>query len=170
MYGPSRIICIPIEESAGSREAIDWTLTNIANPADTLILLNVRDNLLQNAFGLAYGVGPAFYYSQSDREDDIYELGNREYSYSLLRKQIAYIKNRGFDAYGVALQGEIKTELLWKINKIAPEMVIVNHQIRNGIDKVSHESIAVYLAKNLRFPVVVTGSKNNDYDNWHLKS
>ncbi|KAJ3334006.1 hypothetical protein HDU91_002812, partial [Kappamyces sp. JEL0680] len=55
-FQPSRVICLPIDESKGSQAAIEWTIKNAINKeTDQVLLLNVRPYLVEEHAVLPIG-------------------------------------------------------------------------------------------------------------------
>ncbi len=43
-FEPKRTICLPVDESEGARQAVQWAIEKVINPeTDQVILLNVRN-------------------------------------------------------------------------------------------------------------------------------
>ena len=121
---PKKLICIPVDESYDSEEAIDWAMNNIVDPeTDQIVLLNVRPE--------AFAYDPLFWDQQAELEFDKF---NTRYSHALLRKYIRIVRTYGAHVFAIALRGDTLTELVWKINELGPDIVVFGHQDRVGTD------------------------------------
>lgn len=148
----ARKILIPIDERTESDVAVDFALKNIINlRTDEIILVNVRPEVKNSSYAFA-GHMAALY--SIDYCICAFEKQLEIHSYIILRKKVKELKKVGANVRGIALRGEPGPELVWKINYIKPEVVVIGHRKRPGISQVFHESIADHLVKNIHYPVI----------------
>lgn len=86
---------------------------------------------------------------------DIEEKGI-EQSHELLHRVASYLHTKGFkDVEEFSLQGDAREELLYKLEKIHPDLVIMGYQGKTIIQRALIGSVSGHLVRNLKIPIIV---------------
>lgn len=100
-FQPKRVICLPVDESAGSKDAIEWTIKTMVNrDTDQVLLLNVRN------YSAEYSIGYPFapYEFPPDQLSEMEEAA-KNHSHQLLVNYAKDFQKQGIHVRAVALQG-----------------------------------------------------------------
>ncbi|KAI8914543.1 hypothetical protein EDD86DRAFT_186764 [Gorgonomyces haynaldii] len=151
-FQPERVICVPIDGSKDSDYAVQWTIDHLINPEkDQIILLNVRPFPFSSS--LAYG--PAAAYADF-AADNAVEENNRNASHKLLLQVAKSIKDKGVHVRAIALRGDARDELVYKISQINPTLAVVGNRGLGQIARAFLGSVSDHLVHHLKCPVLVT--------------
>ncbi|KAJ3200860.1 hypothetical protein HK099_002488, partial [Clydaea vesicula] len=112
-----RIICIAVDASTHSEKAFKWAVDNIVNPkTDQVILLNVRPYVTNPIIYTAPMVD-----STSQMTPDQYrqvDFLNKTTSHDLIQKYAQHLIQRKIKSRGVALRGDPREEIVYKVNDL----------------------------------------------------
>lgn len=81
-------------------------------------------------------------------------MKERDYSHKILKSAIEELKRHGImHLRAIALRGDPRHELVYKIKNLGPDMVVVGHK-DHGLDWLLNGSVTEHLIHNLDIPVV----------------
>ncbi|KAJ1552321.1 hypothetical protein HK405_011781, partial [Cladochytrium tenue] len=146
---PTRVIAVAVDASPYSAYAFDWAVQNIIRPAtDQVVLLNVRPNVSVPA---VYGT----LYVDFSKDFEKLEAANRKESHDLLRAFAARVPPGKFNLRGVALRGDPRDELAYKVKDIGADMLIIGSRGLGAIKRTFLGSVSDYLVHHLSIPVII---------------
>ncbi|KAI9330457.1 hypothetical protein DFJ73DRAFT_858550 [Zopfochytrium polystomum] len=135
---PARVIAIAVDASAYSEYAFNWTIQNVVRPdTDQIVLLNVR---------------PLVSFPALKQFEDL-DAVNRKESHDLLRAYAAKVPALKYNIRGVALRGDPRDEIAFKVEEIRADMLVVGSR---GLGAVKRDVPRIdYLVRHLHLPVIV---------------
>ena len=71
------------------------------------------------------------------------------------------IRESGVHVRAVALLGNVKEELSWRIKQLRPDFVLMAHKDLNSERLAFHDSVALFLARELFVPLIVARKSHN---------
>ncbi|KAK5669795.1 hypothetical protein QVD99_004174 [Batrachochytrium dendrobatidis] len=151
----SRTICIAIDGSSSSTYAIEWAIKNILRKeTDQVVVLHVRPLITIPA--LSYGAPFVDYGETLSVKED----ASRIESHELLIKTAKAIKQHGLHVRAIALRGDAREELVFKIEDVKADMVIMGSRGLTTLNRLFLGSVSEHLIHNLKCPVIVTRDPN----------
>ncbi|KAI8914541.1 hypothetical protein EDD86DRAFT_88027 [Gorgonomyces haynaldii] len=155
-FVPKRIICIPVDGSSFSNDAVQWTMDNFVHKdQDQIVLLNVRP--------FAFTQSPArvpFAAVADFAVDQVLEEKQQQESHLYLQHVAKEIQAQGVKVRAIGLRGDAREELVRVIDTLKPCLVVVGNR---GLGKVSRAllgSVSDYLVHHLKTPVLI-GQKSD---------
>ncbi|KAL3895808.1 MAG: hypothetical protein SGCHY_004472 [Lobulomycetales sp.] len=126
----SRTICIAVDESKFSAYTLDWALDNILEPGrDHVVLLNVRPKV---------------------------KLGSVLAQASIdLSAGHAALDKQNRDARGVALKGDAREEIVWKVEDAGADMLIMGSRGMGAVKRSLIGSVSDYAMHHADCAVIV---------------
>ncbi|KAI8901929.1 hypothetical protein BC833DRAFT_521689 [Globomyces pollinis-pini] len=149
-FHPKRVICIPVDESDSSKYVIDWAMkTLIQKDSDEVLLLHCRSIAIDAAMSIESGfVLPAQYY------DEI-EDAAKQNSFALLKSFGKLLQDNGVHCKAISLRGSPREELELKINRSAPDMVVMGSRGLGAFSSVLLGSVSQHLVHHSKVPVLI---------------
>ncbi|KAJ3334007.1 hypothetical protein HDU91_002813 [Kappamyces sp. JEL0680] len=124
-FQPKRVLCLPLDESKASLHTIQWTLDHLVNKdTDEVLLLHVRN--LTNSDMIMAPIG--FPYVISPEQISEMEENAKTHSHQLLKDYAMAFQRQGIHVRAVALKGEVRQSLLYKINSVKPTVVVMSNR------------------------------------------
>ncbi|KAH6568987.1 hypothetical protein BASA61_005881 [Batrachochytrium salamandrivorans] len=150
-HSSTRTVCIAIDGSKNSSYAVQWAIDNILRKeTDQVVLLHVRSLVTMPA--LSYGAPFAdFGDAMSKRED----AAKRD-SHELLINTAKIFKQHGLHVRAIALRGDAREELVYKIEDVRADMVVMGSRGLSAISRLFLGSVSEHLIHNIKCPVIVT--------------
>ncbi|KAJ3218722.1 hypothetical protein HDU67_004242 [Dinochytrium kinnereticum] len=146
---PSRVICIAVDPSKYSEYAFSWALQNIVRPeTDQIVLLNVRPAVSLPA---VYGT----LYVDFGKEFEAIEAANKQESHNLLRAYAAKLPPNKYNVRGVALRGDPRDEIAYKVEDVKADMLVVGSRGLGAFKRAFLGSVSDYLVHHVKCPVVI---------------
>ena len=146
---PTRKIAIAIDESPSSEHAVNWAIQNVINKeTDQVVLLNVRP-FASVPIGL---VAPMM---QVGDEYGLLDAQNKEFSHNLIRKVARGMIEKGFKTSGIALRGDAKEELVYKIEEMKADVLIIGSRGMGIFKRMVLGSVSDYCVHHCKCTVIV---------------
>ncbi|KAI9355634.1 hypothetical protein DFJ73DRAFT_824499 [Zopfochytrium polystomum] len=146
---PARVIAIAVDASAYSEYAFNWTIQNVVRPeTDQIVLLNVRPLV---SFPVAFEAVSA----EALKQFEDLDAANRKESHDLLRAYGAKVPALKYNIRGVALRGDPRDEIAFKVEEIHADMLVVGSRGLGAIKRAFLGSVSDYLVRHLHLPVIV---------------
>ncbi|KAI9365975.1 hypothetical protein DFJ73DRAFT_806517 [Zopfochytrium polystomum] len=146
---PTRTIAIAVDSSSYSEYAFNWAIQNIIRPeTDQIVLLNVRPVV---SIPAVYGT----LYVDYSKEFEEMETANRKESHDLLRAFAAKVPANKYNMRGVALRGDPRDEIAYKVEDIKADMLIVGSRGLGALKRAFLGSVSDYLVHHLKVPVLI---------------
>ncbi|KAJ3069774.1 hypothetical protein HDU98_007160, partial [Podochytrium sp. JEL0797] len=115
---------------------------------DQIVLINVRaPAILPGRFG-ALKV-------DFQSEIDAIDAADKQQSHDLLRAYANKLPINKYNIRGVALRGDARDELMWKVEDIGANMLVIGSRGLSGFKKALMGSVSEYLVHHCKVPVVV---------------
>ncbi|KAI8914608.1 hypothetical protein EDD86DRAFT_199695 [Gorgonomyces haynaldii] len=141
-FTPERVFVVPVDGSKDSEYALQWTIDNLIDTArDQIVILNVRPQPL-NPLAVA-------------SMTQTLEETNKAASHKLLLDAANAVQAQNVHVRAIALQGDARDELVYKIEQIKPLMVVVGSRGLGQISRALLGSVSDYLVRHLQVPVLV---------------
>ncbi|KAJ3302653.1 hypothetical protein HDV03_004773 [Kappamyces sp. JEL0829] len=153
-FQPRRVICLPVDESKGSLQAIRWTIDKLVDKdADQVLLLNVRNYLTPDySLSLGYPYTPFILPAEQAAE---MEESARKHSHGLLISYAKEFQKLGIHVRAVALQGDARDCLTHKINTVLPTMVVMSNRGLGVLSQALLGSVSQHIVHHSRVPVLI---------------
>ncbi|KAJ1345122.1 hypothetical protein BSLG_000637 [Batrachochytrium salamandrivorans] len=155
-HSSTRTVCIAIDGSKNSSYAVQWAIDNILRKeTDQVVLLHVRSLVTMPA--LSYGAPLPILEvileadAMSKRED----AAKRD-SHELLINTAKIFKQHGLHVRAIALRGDAREELVYKIEDVRADMVVMGSRGLSAISRLFLGSVSEHLIHNIKCPVIVT--------------
>ncbi|KAJ3118185.1 hypothetical protein HDU96_003472 [Phlyctochytrium bullatum] len=153
---PQRIICIALDASKYSEHAFNWAVENVVRAeTDQLVLLNVRPAVSLPA---VYGT----LYVDFGKEFEAIEAANKKESHDLLRAYAQKLPPNKYNVRGVALRGDPRDEIAYKVDDLKADMLIVGSRGLGAFKRVLLGSVSEYLVHHLSCPVIIARPSEED--------
>ncbi|KAI8853321.1 hypothetical protein BC829DRAFT_382528, partial [Chytridium lagenaria] len=134
---PSRIVAIALDASKYSEYAFSWAIQNIVRPeTDQVVLLNVRPAVSLPAF-------------------EAIEAANKKESHDLLRAYAQKLPPNKYNVRGVALRGDPRDEIAYKVDDIKADMLVVGSRGLGAFKRAFLGSTSDYLVHHVSCPVII---------------
>ncbi|EGF81494.1 hypothetical protein BATDEDRAFT_87718 [Batrachochytrium dendrobatidis JAM81] len=144
-----RVVCIAIDGSQFSDHAISWALENVLRKeTDQVVLLNVRPYPLVSMVST-----PLVDYSLSSDQE---EASNKSASHRLLVNAANTITLAGFSVRAIALRGDAREELDFKIRELKADLVVIGSRGLSTFKRLLLGSVSAHLANTLTVPLLIT--------------
>ncbi|KAJ3355935.1 hypothetical protein HDU83_002220 [Entophlyctis luteolus] len=146
---PARIIAIAVDASKYSEYAFDWAVKNLVRPeTDQIVIMNVRPvATLPTVYG-------ALYVDFAKDFEKLDEANKRE-SHDLLRAYAGKLPVNKYNIRGVALRGDPRDEIAYKVEDIKADMLIIGSRGLGAFKRAFLGSVSDYLVHNLKVPVII---------------
>ncbi|KAJ3069780.1 hypothetical protein HDU98_007166 [Podochytrium sp. JEL0797] len=146
---PTRIVAIAVDASKYSEYAFDWAVQNVVRPeTDQIVLMNVRPPAsLPGVYGTLY--------VDFSKEFEAIEAANKRESHDLLRAYANKLPAHKYNIRGVALRGDARDELAYKVEDIKADMLVIGSRGLSGFKRALLGSVSEYLIHHLKVPVIV---------------
>ncbi|KAL2914180.1 hypothetical protein HK105_206271 [Polyrhizophydium stewartii] len=145
----SRTVAIAVDGSAHSDFSIDWAARNLLQPSDRVVLLNVRPFADMSMFGGA----PFLEYGQAAADQDAFFKAE---SHKLLKQKAADLHARGFHVSAIALRGDAREELVFKVAELAADVFVIGSHGRGVFGRAMLGSVSDFVVHHVACAVVVT--------------
>ncbi|KAJ3107246.1 hypothetical protein HDU97_004666 [Phlyctochytrium planicorne] len=153
---PTRTICIALDASKYSEYAFQWAIQNIVKPeSDQIVLLNVRPAVSLPA---VYGT----LYVDFGKEFEQIEAANKKESHDLLRAYAQKLPPNKYNVRGVALRGDPRDELAYKVEDVKADMLIVGSRGLGAFKRAFLGSVSDYLVHHVKCPVICAKPSEED--------
>jgi nucleotide-binding universal stress UspA family protein len=145
-FQPKRVICIPVDSSKHSSFLVDWAIETIINKdTDQVVLLNVRP----------FAYTGSFPYILPSEAINQMETNLRQTSHALLTSFAKSLVAHKIHTRAVALCGDAREELEFKINKLKPDFVLVGTRGLGTVSRAILGSVSAHLLHTVKVPVMV---------------
>ncbi|ORY52027.1 adenine nucleotide alpha hydrolases-like protein [Rhizoclosmatium globosum] len=146
---PTRVVAIAVDASKFSEYAFDWAIQNLVRPeTDQIVLMNVRPTVSLPA---VYGT----LYVDFSKEFEAIEQANKKESHDLLRAYANKLPAHKYNIRGVALRGDARDEISYKVEDIHADMLVIGSRGLSGFKRAFLGSVSEYLIHHLKVPVIV---------------
>ncbi|KAH6586498.1 hypothetical protein BASA50_000453 [Batrachochytrium salamandrivorans] len=154
-HSSTRTVCIAIDGSKNSSYAVQWAIDNILRKeTDQVVLLHVRSLVTMPA--LSYGAPFAdFGVLEADAMSKREDAAKRD-SHELLINTAKIFKQHGLHVRAIALRGDAREELVYKIEDVRADMVVMGSRGLSAISRLFLGSVSEHLIHNIKCPVIVT--------------
>ncbi|KAL2914183.1 hypothetical protein HK105_206274 [Polyrhizophydium stewartii] len=154
-FEPTRIVCIAVDSSKNSEYAVSWAVKNVLKAeTDQVVLLNVRPYVYVPLYASHYlAEYPTF--NSSDAFAQL-EEANKQASHELLIQVAKTLQNHGIHTRAIALRGDAREELLFKIEDVKADLVIMGSRGLGAVRRAFIGSVSDYLVHNTKIPTIVT--------------
>ncbi|KAJ7556875.1 hypothetical protein O6H91_05G102700 [Diphasiastrum complanatum] len=146
--GKGRELLIAVDDSEGSSRAVDYVLSTIAGPADSITLLHVRPELDDNV-DMFYG-GPAWL--------DEVEKKYIERSEAILNRFEHEVKQHQINCKTLSLKGDPRIKIVEAVKDLSPDLLIIGSRGHGKIKRVLLGSISDYAAHHAECSVLIVKS------------
>ncbi|KAJ3386026.1 Cysteine dioxygenase [Entophlyctis sp. JEL0112] len=146
---PSRIIAIAVDSSKYSEYAFDWAINNVVRPeSDQIVIMNVRPIAsLPTVYGALY----VDFAKDFEKMDE----ANKKESHDLLRAYAGKLPANKYNIRGVALRGDPRDEIAYKVEDIKADMLIIGSRGLGAFKRAFLGSVSDYLVHQLKIPVII---------------
>jgi nucleotide-binding universal stress UspA family protein len=152
---PKRTIVLPVYRSKVCLNTIKWTLENIVDPDDLIILLHVRPHVEKSfAIEMTSPYTPMVSLCPEKSCQNIDDIEKRD-SFRLLIQYSQLFATQKIHVNPIPLQGDTCTELVAKINELKPSLVVIGNCKLGFVKKLLVGSITDYIMKYSMSPVMV---------------
>ncbi|KAJ3237650.1 hypothetical protein HDU78_003986 [Chytriomyces hyalinus] len=146
---PGRVIAIAVDTSKYAEYAFDWAVNNIIRPeTDQIVIMNVRPTVSLPA---VYGT----LYVDFSKEFESIEESNKKESHDLLRAFANKLPAHKYNIRGVALRGDPRDELAYKVEDIKADMLVIGSRGLGALKRAFLGSVSDYLVHHLTVPVII---------------
>ena len=153
-FKPKRVICMPVDASIYSRNAIKWAIEKIiSKDEDQVVLLNVRP-FVAPELSLAVGMPYAPYTLPLETQQKM-EAESKARAHALLVELAKEFQLKSIHVRAVALRGDPRDALEAKINSLMPTIVVLSNRGMGVIKRMFIGSTSQHLVHHCKVPVVV---------------
>ncbi|KAJ3409782.1 hypothetical protein CcCBS67573_g00793 [Chytriomyces confervae] len=153
---PTRVIAIAVDSSKYAEYAFNWAINNIIRPeTDQVVIMNVRPTVSLPA---VYGT----LYVDFSKEFESIEEANKLESHNLLRAFASKLPAHKYNIRGVALRGDPRDELAYKVEDIKADMLVIGSRGLGPFKRAFLGSVSDYLVHHLTVPVIIPRPSEKD--------
>ncbi|KAJ3219724.1 hypothetical protein HK099_004619 [Clydaea vesicula] len=146
---PHRIIAIAIDQSNCADYAFNWAVKNLINPeTDQVVLLNVRPYITAPILYATIMTDKGDQYSKTDE-------ANKIYSHNLIRKYAEILIKQKVKCKGVALRGDPREEIVYKVDNLKADVLVVGSRGMNAFKRAFVGSTSDYCVHNCHCTVII---------------
>ncbi|KAJ3331349.1 hypothetical protein HDU76_003410 [Blyttiomyces sp. JEL0837] len=152
---PTRVIAIAVDASKYSEYAFNWAIQNVVKESDQIVLMNVRPAVSLPA---VYGT----LYVDFSKEFEVIEAANKKESHDLLRAYAGKLPAHKYNIRGVALRGDPRDELSYKVEDVKADMLIMGSRGLGAFKRTFLGSVSDYLVHHLKCPVIIARPSDDE--------
>jgi nucleotide-binding universal stress UspA family protein len=144
----ARTVALALDNSSHSEFAFTWALENLIQPSDHVVLLHVRP----------YVFAPVLYTPAFMEFSDEYrkmDEANKQFSHELIRKYAKELVQRNISARGVALRGDPRDEIVYKVKDLKADVLIMGSRGMGAVKRTFLGSTSDYVLHHSHCTVVI---------------
>ncbi|KAH9275443.1 hypothetical protein BASA83_002217 [Batrachochytrium salamandrivorans] len=142
-HSSTRTVCIIINNSKSSSYAVQWAIDNILRKeTDQVVLLHVRS--LVTMPDLNHDVPFADFEDAAKRDPN-----------ALLINTAKILIRQDFHVRVISLRGDALEDLVYKINNIKADMVVMGSWVHSAISRLFLGSVSEHLIHKIKYPVII---------------